>query len=472
VNAAIAGIAKAAAGARALRGHIAGRVVFPGDTDWDLARQPWNLAARPRPPAVAFPESAGDVRAIVSFARLHKLRIAPQGTGHGALSLGSMAETILVNTASMRGVQIDTVARCARVQAGALWGEVAAAAAGHGLAGLAGSSPTVGVVGYSIGGGLGWLARRYGLAANSILAAELVTADGRLIRADHRHHPDLFWAVRGGGGNFGIITALEFALYPVRELYGGALFWPPERAGEILRAWRAWTDDLPDEVTSLARLRRMPSRPEIPQRLRGRSFVIVEAACITDEAGATALLRPLRALDPEIDTFAMRSMTELGPLHMDPQQPMPRIGDGRLLTDLPAAAIDALCATAIPGPGSPIASAEIRHLGGALTHWSPAHGALASLAAGFAAYAVGMAATPDLVPPVESALDLLLNTLGPWDADCGYPNFAERRADASGLYPAGTASRLRRIKAAYDPDELITSNHPITPQPCRVPLRR
>ena len=462
------GIARATAEAqatRALSGRLAGRVILPGDTDWDLARQPWNLAARPRPAAVALPESADDIRGIVEFARAHKLRIAPQGTGHGALSLGSLDDTILLSTARMRGVQIDIPARYAWVQAGALWGEVAAAAAGHGLAGLAGSSPTVGVVGYSTGGGLGWLARRYGLAANSIRAADVVTADARLIRADHDRSPDLFWAIRGGGGSFGIITALEFALYPVREVYGGALFWPPERAGEILRAWRAWTGGLPEEVTSIARLRRMPSRPGIPQQLRGRSFVIIEAACIAAEADAIKLLRPLRALGPDTGTFTTRPMTDLGPLHLDPHQPMPRIGDGRLLADLPAAAINALCATGMPEPGSPVASVEVRHLGGALARRSATAGALACLEARFAVYAVGMAATPELVPQVEHAVDLLLDRLEPWDAGRRYPNFAERRLDASAFYPAETAGRLRQIKAAYDPDELIRSNHPIKPQP-------
>lgn len=463
MNRAMPGVARATVEAPVSSGRFAGRVVMPGDTDWDLARQPWNLAARSRPSAVALPESADDVRAIVELARARKLRIAPQGTGHGALSLGSLEDTILVNTARMRGVQIDTLARCANVQAGGLWGEVAAAAAEHGLAGLAGSSPTVGVVGYSIGGGLGWLARRFGLAANSILGADVVTADGRLVRADREHNPDLFWAIRGGGGSFGIVTALEFALYPVREVYGGALFWQPERAREILRAWHAWTDGLPDEVTSIARLRRMPSRPEFPGRLRGRSFVIVEAAYIGAEADAIRLLRPLQALGPDIDTVAMRSVTELGPLHLDPLQPMPRIGDGRLLAGLPATAIDALCAAAIPRPGSPVASVEVRHLGGALARRSPAHGALASLAARFAVYAVGMAATPELVPPVERAIDLLLDALGPWDAGCRYPNFAERRVDTSDFYPAETIDSLRRIKAAFDPDDLIRSNHPIKP---------
>ena len=458
-------IARATGQARALGGRLAGRVVLPGDSDWDLARQGWNLAAQLRPAAVAFPESAGDIQAIVAFARAHKLRIAPLGTGHGALSLGVLEDTILLNTSRIRGIQIDPLARRARVQAGALWGELAAAAAGHGLAGLAGSSPGVGVVGYSAGGGLGWLARRYGLAAGSILAADVVTAGGRLVRADREHHPDLFWAIRGGGGSFGIITALEFMLYPVREVYGGALFWPPERAGEILRAWRAWTDGLPEEVTSIARLRRMPSRPGIPPQLRGRSFVIIEAACLAAEADAIRLLRPLRVLGPDTDTFAMRPMTDLGPLHLDPRQPMPRIGDGCLLGGLPGPAIDALCATGMPEAGSPIASVEVRHLGGALARRSPAAGALACLDAGVAVYAAGTAATPDLVPPVRHALDLLLDTLAPWDAGRRYLNFAERRADASEFYPAETTGRLRRIKAAYDPDDLIRSNHPIKPQP-------
>jgi FAD/FMN-containing dehydrogenase len=324
---------------------------MPGGTGWDLARRSWNLAVDQRPAAVALPESADDVRAAIELARARDLRIAPQGTGHGALSLDPLEGTILLNTSRMRGVQVDAPARYATVQAGALWGEVATVAAQHGLAGLAGSSPTVGVVGYSLGGGLGWLARRYGLAANSIVAADVVLADGQFFRADPAHEPDLFWAIRGGGGSFGVVTALEFALYPVREVCGGAMFWPPERAREVLHAWCAWTDSAPDEVTSIARLRRVPSRPEFPERLQGRSFVIVEAAYAGSETMGAELLRPLRALGPEIDTFRMVPMTELGPLHLDPLQPMPRIGDGRLLATFPAQAADALCVTEPPGSG-------------------------------------------------------------------------------------------------------------------------
>jgi FAD binding domain/Berberine and berberine like len=452
--------AKALTGSR-FPPQLAGRLVLPSDADWDLARRAWNLAADQRPAAVALPESAEDVRKIVEFARVRDLRVAPQGSGHGAVSLGALHGTILLNTAPMRGVEVDRVAQRARVHAGESWEQVATAAAEHGLAGLAGSSPTVGVIGYSVGGGIGWLARRYGLAANSILAADVVTADGRFVRADREREPDLFWAIRGGGGSFGVVTALEFSLYPVSEVYGGALFWPVARAREILCAWRAWTDGLQDEITSVARLRRIPLRPEIPARLRGRSFAIIEAAVIEAERDAVELLRPLRALGPEIDTFAMRPMTELSPLHMDPRQPMPRIGDGCLLADLPTAAVDAILATATPRSGSPIASLEVRHLGGALERRSSLHGALGSLDARFAAYAVGMAATPEEVSAVARQIDSVQDALAPWDAGSRYLNFAERSVDPCDFFRAATFARLRGIKARYDPDDLIRSNHPI-----------
>lgn len=455
--------AVARAAARASTDRPAECVVLSGEPGWDARRRAWNLAADQRPWAVALPETADDVRAIVELARARKFRIAPQATGHGALPLGSLRDTILLTTSRMRGVQIDRGSRSARVQAGELWGQVATAAASHGLAGLAGSSPTVGVVGYSLGGGIGWLARKYGLAANSILAAQVVTADGRLVRVDRDHEPDLFWAIRGGG-SLAIVTELQIALYPVKEVYGGALFWPLARAGEVLSAWRAWTDGLPDEITSIARVRRMPTRPHIPERVRGQSFAIVEAACIGDEADANELLHPLRALGPEIDTFKPRPMTDLGALHLDPHEPMARIGDGYLLGDFPPPAVDAMLTSATPGARSPLGSVEVRHLGGALARSSSAHGALGSLDARFALYAVAMAGTPELAASVGHALDALRHALAPWIARTGYPNFADRGADPSDLYRAKTLDALRRIKKAYDPHELIRSSHPIAPQ--------
>ena len=194
---------------------IDGDVVTPCDDGWDAARQAWNLTADQRPTAVAVPESVDDVRQIVDFAREEGLRVAPQGTGHGATALGDLHETILIKLHRLRGVEIDPTQRSARAEAGVIWSEVVEAAAEHGLAALAGSSPDVGVVGYTLGGGLSWLSRKYGIGANQVTAAEIVTADGTLRRVDRENEPDLFWAIRGGGGDFGIVTALEFDLFPL-----------------------------------------------------------------------------------------------------------------------------------------------------------------------------------------------------------------------------------------------------------------
>ena len=225
----------------ALRVAIAGSVVLPGEDGWDAARQAWNLAVDQRPALVALPEGAPDVQALVDFARTRGLRIAMQGTGHNAAPMGPLEDTVLIKTERMRGVEIDERNCVARVEAGALWIDVTAPASEAGLAPLAGSSPDVGVVGYTLGGGLSWLGRKYGLAANRLLSAELVTADGRLVVASRHENPDLFWALRGGGGNYGAVVAIEFELIPMRQVHAGMMLFPWERAREVLQAWREWT---------------------------------------------------------------------------------------------------------------------------------------------------------------------------------------------------------------------------------------
>jgi hypothetical protein len=365
--------ARLARGLRALDAEITGTVLSAGDPDWDASRQAWALAVDQRPAAVALPESAEDVVAIVRFARAHGLRVAAQGTGHNAHPLEHrMLDSILVKTSRMRGVEIDPQKRRARVQAGALWMDVTVSAGEHGLAALAGSSPDVGVVGYTLGGGLSWLSRRYGLAANSVTAVEVVTADGEHVRADRDSHPDLFWALRGGGGSFGIVTALEFELLPVSHVYAGALFWPQGRAREVLHTWRIWThQNLPDEIISVARVLNVPLLPEVPEPLRGRSFVVVEAVYIGQERDGAEMIAPLRALGPEIDTFSTIPAPALSHLHMDPEHPVPGKGDGMLLREMPAELIEAFIDAATGASGAALLSAEIRQLGGAIARPAP-----------------------------------------------------------------------------------------------------
>jgi hypothetical protein len=441
--------------------EVGATIVLPGDENWDSARQAWNLAVDQRPAAVALVRSAKEAIEIVGFARRNGLRVATQCTGHGAAPMASLEHTILVKTSQMAGVQIEPGARRVRAQAGALWQDITKPAAEHGLAALAGSSPNVGVVGYSLGGGLSWMARRYGLAAESLLAAELVTANGDLIRAEHESTPDLFWALRGGGGSFGLVTAIELALFPVQRLYAGVLFWPMQRGSEILHAWREWVDTVPDTVTSLARLLRVPPLPDIPAQLRGRPFVVVEAACIGDESSGEDLLAPLRELGPEIDTFAMVSAPLLQTLHMDPEPPVPAIGDGMLLADLPAKAIEGLVAVAGPNSDSPLLSIELRHLGGQLGGETVIPSSMGSAA--FGVYSVGMAMNDEMGAAIHRDLGLVRNALSPCDARYMFLNFADQPADTATLFSPATQRRLAEIKARYDPTDVFQANHEVAP---------
>ena len=433
---------------RPLRRVLGGEVVTPYDENWDEARQAWNLAVDQQPAAVALPESADDVAAIVAFAKANGLRVAPQGTGHNAGALGQLGDTILVKTQRMRGVTIDPEQRIARAEA----------AGAYGLAALAGSSPDVGVVGYTLGGGLSWLGRKYGIGANQVTAIEVVTASGELVRTDWANEPDLFWALRGGGGSFGIVTAIEFNLFPIEEVYAGILWYPVERATEVLNAWRDWTEHLPDEMTSVGRILQFPPIPQIPEPVRGQSFVVVQAIWLGEPAEGERLLEPLRALGPVMDTVATMPVEALSHLHMDPEQPVPGSGDGGLLNEVDPELIDRFVAGVV---GTPILSAEIRHLGGAIARRSSHHGAVDAFDAPFAMFAVGMAPTPQAHAAVEESIAALREELEPWEADHTYMNFAENRRKAATLFSSASYHRLRRIKAIVDPIDLIRSNHPI-----------
>jgi FAD/FMN-containing dehydrogenase len=445
-----------------LTSRLGDRVIGHQDPRWDEARRAWNLAVDQRPAAVATPASAEDVVTVVEVAREHGLRVAPQGTGHSAGPRASLEGSVLADMSRMNAVEIDPDRRRVRLQAGAQWQHVTGPAAAHGLAGLSGSAPDVGVTGYALGGGASWMLRRYGLASNSIRAAEVVTADGRQVLADAGSEPDLFWALRGGGGSFGIVTALELELFPVRELYAGVLFWPQERAAEVLEAWRAWTDGVPDEMSSLGRLLNVPPLEQIPAPLRGRSFVVVEAAWLGDETSGAEQLAPLRELAPEIDTFAMIPPPGLAALHMDPPEPVPGVGDGILLGELSAAAIDALVGVTGAGTDSPLVSIEVRHLGGAAGRAEPDHGALAAIDAPYGLYAVGMAANPAMKQAVVRRLDDLQAALQSWDAG-RFLNFTERPGHTERMFGEETYRRLREVKSSYDPDNIVQANHEIPP---------
>jgi FAD binding domain len=454
------------------RARGAGFVVAPGEPEWDASRSAFNLAVDQRPDLIAFPESVDDVVAAIAFARDNGLRLAPQRTGHAAAPIDSLAGTLLMRTDRLRDVAgaagsstgdvatIDPAARTARVAAGAIWADVADLATPHGLAPLAGSSRGVGVVGYHLGGGLSFVGRKHGLAANAVGAIDLVAADGRLVRATPDSEPDLFWALRGGGGNFGVVTAIEIDLFETPELQAGNLLFPVERAREVFHAWREATLTAPDELTISARILQIPDIPGPPPPLRGRSFAVVDAVFLGAEAEAAELLAPLRALDPEIDTVAPAGPDALGRVHMDPEDPVPAMGDHKLLGPLPPEAVDAFLDAVGPGSGSRLVSAELRQNGGALSRPAPGGGALAFVPGDYFAYAVGALMAPDAAVALRADLDRMLEALAPYDAG-NYFNFSDRPISISAFFPRDVVDRLTAVKRQWDPDDLFVAGHPV-----------
>jgi hypothetical protein len=435
------------------------------DAGWDEARRAWNLAVDQQPAAIARPASAQDVVAAVGYARRHGLRVAAQGTGHNAGPLGPLTDTLLIKTEAMRQVTVDPDRMTVRAEAGALWQDVTEVVADSGLAGLAGSSPDVGVVGYTLGGGMSWLGRKYGLSASNVEAFEVVTADGRLLRADTTHESDLFWALRGGGGSFGVVTAIELRLFRVTEVYAGLLWWPIAAAPDVLQAWRELTQSgLPDEFTTTARLMRFPAIAEIPEPVRGGSFVVIDVIHLGSQAEADQILTPLRALQPATDTLHVMPARQLGHLHMDPEQPTPVAGDGLLLDTLPPAAIDGLIKLAGPDADTPLLQVELRHLGGELRRARPGNGALAALDADYVLFCVGLVTGPESAAAVTGSVSSIEAAMTPWAARQNYLNFSETSEnDPASFWNPQAYDRLRRIKAAVDPQDRIRSNHPIPP---------
>jgi ribonuclease HI len=314
----------------------------------------------------------------------------------------------------------------------------------------------VGVVGYAVGGGIGWLSRKYGLAANSILAAEILTADGLHLRVDPTTSRPLLGDPRRGGVP-GVITALELSLFPVDDVYAGTLMWPVERAAEVLERWAAWTATTPDEITSVGRIRHFPDAPRVPEAMRGRTLVVVEAAYLGPEDEGAALLAPLRELRPEIDTFATVPPVALGSLHMDP------LGPSAGLTSTCS------CRSCRPrrstrrrarraGSGSPLMSLELRQLGGALQRDPVEPGALGRLDAAFAVVAVGVPSAADGGAAVSAYLRRVVDRLAPWSEGRSYLNFAGRPTDARTAFDVDAFRRLAAVKAST------------TPTTCSVPV--
>jgi FAD/FMN-containing dehydrogenase len=287
-------------------------------------------------------------------------------------------------------------------------------------------------------------------------------ADGSHVRADEGVEPELFWAVRGGGGNFGVVTAVEFELFPIETAYAGMLIWDWREAGRVLARWSEWASGAPDEETTAWRILQLPDLPEIPAVVRGRQIVVIDGALLGSDDEAAAALAPLRELRPEIDTFARVPAASLARLHMDPEGPTPSVTDTTMLGSLPAGAADALVGSAGPGSGSSLLLAELRQLGGALERPSPTAGALPMLDGQFLLFGAAVAATPEMAARGAEDARRLVDAMTPWANGRSYLNFAERAVDSRIGYDDVSFARLQAVRRAVDPHGLFVANHRIS----------
>ena len=469
----------------ALRAQVNGRVFAPGDDDYDTARQTWNIATfDQRPAVVVMPTSAADVAAAIGFARGHDLPIAAQGGGHGHPHAANNA--LLVNFASMTSVHITPVAPSAdasgrldaagtaRAEAGAKWRDVVAAADPYGLAPLNGFAGTVGVAGYMLGGGIGWLARQYGAAAGSLRSADLVTADGRQMQVDARSHADLFWGLRGGGGNFGVVTSFEFDLYPVKEVFGGFVAYPLAHGRQALSAYAQWTKTVPDTLTSAVRLVHYPPVPAIPEPLRGASAIVIMACYTGPTTDGEALTKPLRSIGtPLLETFRPMPYAQIATIANDPPEapPLFTFAHGGGLRDLSADVIDAVLDVATDRAAG-IFLVEARHAGGALAH-QPEDAMPFGFRSPWFISALAAAPTPQVLEGGKGSVTALFEALTPnltgevlingLDADHTGPAFTRA------AYSPENYRKLVALKDRYDPANVFRFNHNIAPSKGTAP---
>lgn len=427
-----------------------GTVAVPGDKKYDALISPWNVAVPVRPAAVLAAHDAQDVVEAVQFAARHGIRVTPQATGHGPMA--DLTTELLVTTKELDEVVIHPEEGWARAGAGVKWLKVVEAAAPYGLAPLSGSITDVGIVGYTTGGGLGPMARTYGLAIDKVRAIEVVTGDGVLRRVTPTEDPELFFALRGAKGMLGIITAIEFDLVHQPRFYGGSLWFDGADAPAVIDAWRAWSAELPEEGTTSFALFQLPDMEGVPPMLAGRLTLSIRFVWTGSADEGERWFAAMRAAAPVIlDDVADKPYTAIDSVHTDPLDPTPAYEAGHVLTEFNAETAEALLALTGPGAASPQILVEVRQLGGAFARPGEHPSAFASRAAAYSLLVVGIAE----IPGVEDHAAAILDAMAPWIGGHRLPNFTFTPEEYVDAYDEVTLARLRRARRTYDPDGVL-----------------
>ncbi len=439
-----------------LDAYTTGALALPGEAAYDALVSPWNLAIPVRPAAVLAAESAQDVVEAVRFAHRHGLRVTPQATGHGPMA--ELTRDLLVVTKGLDECVVHPEG-WARVGAGVKWIRVVEAAAPYGLAPLSGSITDVGIVGYTTGGGLGPMARTYGLAIDKVRAIEVVTGDGVLRRVTPTVHPELFYGLRGGKGMLGIVTAIEFDLVHQPTFYGGSLWFDGVHAATVLERWRVWSQELPELATTSIALFQLPAMPGVPPMLAERMSLSVRYVWTGDADEGERRFAEIRAAAPILlDDVALKPYTAIDSVHTDPLDPTPAYEAASVLTDFPAEALDAFLAATGPDSGSPQVLVELRQLGGAFHRGGEHESAFSSRDAAWSLLVVGIAE----VPGVEEHAASILRAMEPWTGGHRLPNFTFTPEEYVDAYDEQALRRLRAAVRAYDPDGVMAIGRTIT----------
>lgn len=426
-----------------LRRHLDGRLVEPGQEGYVHAARAWNLAVDQRPLAAVDAHTRSDITATVLFSRRHRLAVATQPTGHGATGHNDDG-TILLRTTRLDHVHVDPAARTARVGAGARWGQVQQAAAPFGLTGLAGSSPVISVAGYLLGGGLSWFSRRHGWACDSLRSLEIIDADGTPQRVSPTEDPELFWALRGGGGGYGVVTELEIDLHPADPLYGGRMLWPIDRAPDVLDAYRHTTAAAPDELTVWIDILRLPDAP---------AMIAADATYLGEPDHGRALLAHLDAVPGAVlsDTRGPLTTSDIGSITMEPVEPTPFLARVELLTDLTDRVLHALLTV----PSEALVSVRVRHLAGALAR--PTESPPGPLVEPYLLYLLGDPSHAGTTA-IEQDRDAVLHACTPAVSGRRPFTYLAPGDTPTAAFPPATLQRLRTIRHKHDPDTVFTPN--------------
>ena len=451
--------------ARRFADAFPGDAVTPGDERYETVRRVWNGAIDRRPAVIARCTTVDDVVAAVRLARDTGLRIAVRSGGHSTPGLSTCDGGVMVDLSPMRQVEVDPGARLAHVEPGATWHDFDTATHAYGLASTGGLISSTGVAGLTLGGGIGWLQRKHGLACDNLIAAQVVTADGDVVEASSEQAPELLWGLRGGGGNFGIVTRFAFRLHPVREVYGGMVMFPIVDGARVLRTYRTWVADLPDELTTLAGIMTAPPAPFVPPGLQGQKVVAVIGCDCGDRADAERRLAAIRDLNPALDLFgpmpypALQSMADAG---------APPGLRNHFKSGYTAALSDGLIDVVLEHGArlpSPMSQIHLHQMGGAVARVGEDDTAFSNRRA---AYAFNLIAT--WTDPSEDGTHIAGNrelaaALEPFSSGGVYVNFLgdEGAARVRAAYGEAKYARLARLKRVYDPENVLSLNQNIPP---------